>query len=49
MLLTILKIVAGLAFLGILAAVLVAVSSGLVSAFGALKRKKEGGRRSGPG
>ena len=40
-LLTILKIVAGLAFLGIVAAVLVAVSSGLVSAIGALKKKKD--------
>ncbi len=41
MLLTILKIVAGLAVLGIISMVLIAVISGLVGSFRALKRGKE--------
>jgi len=41
MLMTILKFVAGLAVLGIIAMVMVAVISGLVSSFGALQRRKK--------
>lgn len=43
MLMTILKFVAGLAVLGVVALVLVAVSSGLMSAIATLRQRKKGG------
>jgi len=43
MLLTILKIVAGLAVLGVVAMIMVAVVSGLTSAMAVLRRRKKGG------
>ncbi len=43
-LLTVLKIVAGAAALGIIAMVLIAVTSGLMASAGSLKKKDESGK-----